>query len=109
MKNNICKIYLLDGSKGTGFFCKIPYNNNILPAFITNNHVINEEVLEKENKILKSMNKKKIEIELKNRIKYTNKKYDITIIEIKENKDKINDFLELDKIFLEIMNQINYI
>ena len=24
MKNNVCRIYLNEGSKGTGFFCKIP-------------------------------------------------------------------------------------
>ena len=27
MKNNVCKINLKDGNKGTGFFCKIPFNN----------------------------------------------------------------------------------
>ena len=33
-----------DGSKGTGFFCKIPFpnNNHLLPVLITNNHVMNE-------------------------------------------------------------------
>ena len=25
MRKNICKIYMNDGSKGTGFFCKIPF------------------------------------------------------------------------------------
>ena len=25
MKYNICKIIIRDGSKGTGFFCKIPF------------------------------------------------------------------------------------
>ena len=109
MKNNICKIHLLDGTKGTGFFCKISYNNNIFPALITNNHVINEETLEKENKILISMNQKKLEIELKNRIKYTNQKYDTTIIEIKENKDKINNFLELDETIINNESNISYI
>ena len=42
MKKYIFKIYLNDGSKGTGFFCKIPFiNNKILRVLITNNHVIN--------------------------------------------------------------------
>ena len=109
MKNNICKINLLDGSKGTGFFCKISYNNNFFPVFITNNHVINEEILEKQNKILISMNKKQMELELKNKIKYTNKEYDITIIEIKENRDKINNFLELDENILNNASNIPYI
>ena len=34
-----------------------------------------------------------------NRIKYTNKEYDITIIELKK-EDEINDFLELDELII---------
>ena len=30
MKRNICKIYMDDGSTGTGFFCKIPYPDKSL-------------------------------------------------------------------------------
>ena len=41
------------------------------------------------------INNEEKEIELENRIKYTNKGYDITIIEIK-NEDKIYNFIELD-------------
>ena len=78
--------------KGTGFFCKIPYiNNKELKVLITNNNVINLET----EKIIISINNDK-EIELKNRIKYTNKEYDIAKIEIKE-EDEINDYLELDE------------
>ena len=47
------------------------------------------------------------EIKLDNRMKYTNKDYDITIIEIKE-EDKINNYLELDEIIInDIINNIN--
>ena len=42
MENCICKIYPNNGVKGTGFFCKIPFNNNLLPVLITNNHILNE-------------------------------------------------------------------
>ena len=46
------------------------------------------------------------EINLNNRIKYTNKEYDITIIEIKE-EDNIKDYLELDEnIIKEGINQL---
>jgi hypothetical protein len=43
MKKCICKI-TIDKEKGTGFFCKIPFpdKNNMIPVFITNNHVINK-------------------------------------------------------------------
>ena len=99
MEKSICKILINDGSKGTGFFCKIPFpdNNNKLSVLLTNNHVIND--LNKSIKIY--YDNKIIEIELENRKKYTNKEYDITIIEIKE-KDKIEDYLEIDE---EIMKE----
>ena len=72
-----------DGSKHTGFFCKIPYiNNKELKVLITNNHLINLKM----DKIIISINNDNEikEIELNNRIKYINKEYDITIIEMKE-------------------------
>ena len=46
------------------------------------------------------MNNKFKKIEIADRIKYTNKDFDITIIEIKE-KDQINNFLELDDNIIE--------
>ena len=65
---------------------------------MTNNHVINDKLLYDYNsKIeinIKKENKPK-EIDLSDRLKYTNIEYDITIIEIKE-KDNIKNFLELD-------------
>ena len=112
MEKNICKINI-GKSQGTGFFCKIPFPdlNNMLPVFITNNHIINNELLYKKDAKIKidiyddeSDNK---EINLNNRMKYTNEEYDITIIEIKE-EDKINNYLELDEIIInDIINNIN--
>ena len=81
MKTAICKIYAEDGSKGTGFFCKIQEEiqeeipddipeeisdknsdkklekENYLKVLITNYHVINEK-------------QKKIEISINNDNKY---------------------------------------
>ena len=111
MEKNICRINIGE-EKGTGFFCRIPFpdRNNMLPVFITNNHMIDEKILFKENariSIKIKGNKKSKELNLNNRIKYTNKKYDITIIEIKE-KDEIKDYLELDdKIINDIINNNN--
>ena len=84
MKNKICKI-LSDKGNGTGFFCRIPFqeNGNELPVLITNWHVVNE--LEKEISIMYNNDIKILNLE--NRKKYTNENYDITIIEIKENDD----------------------
>ena len=45
MKKNVCKIKI-GNEQSTGFFCKIPFpdENNLLPVFITNNHVINKKL-----------------------------------------------------------------
>ena len=97
MKNNICRIHLLNGLKGTGFFCKIPFPdiNKLLPVLITNNHIIDEDIINNGKIINISINGMNKDIEIKNRIAYTNKDYDVSIIEIKV-EDNINDFLELD-------------
>ena len=111
MEKNICKINI-GKSQGTGFFCKIPFPdlNNMLPVFITNNHIIDKELLYKNDIKIKIdiYDESDIkEIDLNNRIKYTNEEYDITIIEIKK-EDKINNYLELDEIIInDIINNIN--
>ena len=97
MKESVCEICLKDG-RGTGFFCNIPMEKDkFISVFITNNHVINEEYLTKEDSILIKMNdgKKTERINIKDSLTYTNKEYDVTIIEFKENF--IKDFLELDE------------
>jgi len=66
MENCICKIYLEDGKKGTGFFCKIPFLNNLLPVLITNNHVLNEKEIENNKIIQLSINNEVKEIEVDN-------------------------------------------
>ena len=111
METNICKI-IAKGETGTGFFCIINYDNHFIPVMITNNHVINEKYLKK-NKTLKiTINDDKYikTIQLDDsRIIYTKSKeeYDITIIEIKPEKDKIYNFMEIDeKIFLEESNAL---
>ena len=106
MEECICKIKV-GSNENIGIFCKIPFPNesNLLPVLITTNLIINEELLYKKEEsisifILKEEEKKLDHDEIKlvdlnNRIKYTNKKYDITIIEIKE-QDNIKNYLELD-------------
>ena len=111
MRKNICQIQS-DQSQGTGFLCKIPFPdiNNMLPVLITNNHIINEEFLYEKGasiSIYTEDNKSTKTINLNDRIKYTNKTFGITIIEIKE-QDKINNYLELDNNILDdILNKNN--
>ena len=87
-----------DNIAGTGFFCLIPFQNKNLPVMITNNHIINEEILKKEQFIPLKLNNLNIRIQINdNRKIYTNQNYDITIIEIIPEKDNIFNFLELDE------------
>jgi len=100
MERNICKINIgKNRGRGTGFFCEIPFpdENNMLPVFITNNHVINEKLLYEENSTIEVEIKEfgVKTINLNNRMKYTNKDYDITIIEVKDT-DVLGNNLELD-------------
>lgn len=103
----ICKIYGSNRLFGTGFFCRIPYQKKLIPAFITNNHVLNQDAI-KNNKIIKfTIDDDKIEKNIKmdqSRIRFTNKEIDFTIIEIKPNIDGINDFLDV----VEDFNENNY-
>ena len=106
MNNCVCRIY--NNGKGTGFFTKIPYKNKELSVLITNNHVIGiNDILNNKN-ITLYLNNDKIVKSIKldnNRLRYTNEKLDIAIIEIKENEDNLNNkYLELDD---EIINYFN--
>ena len=93
IQNQVCKILKDNGVKGTGFFCKIPYENNLLPVLITNNHVLNSKDINVTNNITISLNDNKefkhIEIDNSRKL-FTNEELDVTIIEIKANKDKIH-------------------
>ena len=93
----------MDDGQGTGFFTKIPINDNkneLLPVVITNNHVINNELINNKNIkiILNIKGKDKFQnFEMNNdRCFYTNEDLDTTIIQLKES-DEINNFLELDE------------
>ena len=99
LKNCICKIENKN-DKGTGFFCSI--NDNI-KVLITNNHIIDEEIINENEKIEVSINDDKEYkiIELKNKKIYTNKEYDTTIIEINKEKENINNYIELDEKIME--------
>ena len=106
LEENICKIHIIKekGEKdfGTGFFCKIPFPDEfkLLPVLITCNHVLDKESI-KPNKIITiSLDDDrwttKIKIDEKRKI-FSDEELDVTIIEIKPNKDKISNFLEIDE------------
>ena len=102
MQKSVCKIICPTGGHGTGFFCEIFYNDwDSLRVMMTNNHVLNEEAILPGSNIILYLNndRKKIEILIdESRITYTNSKYDITIIEIKNNDGfKKDEFLDIDE------------
>ena len=106
MENSICKIYKNNGNKGTGFFCIIKYENKNIKVMVTNNHLIDDEYIKENDRLETTIDddKRKIIIYLKNKIIYTNKEYDITIIEIKN--EKINYFMNLDERYINNSNII---
>ena len=110
MKKCVCKI-TFGKEKGTGFFCKIPFpdKNNMILVFITNNHVINKLNEKIIIYIEEECEERKILIN-NDRMIYMNddKKYDITIVEIKE-EDNIANYLELDDNIIDdiLNNEIN--
>ena len=98
MRTTICKIGIKE-FLGTGFFCKIPipFLNNMLRVLITNNHIVNRELLFQKDAKISIQTKEDYKIlDLNDRIKYTSEEFNITIIEIKDD-DQINNFLELDE------------
>ena len=105
MKYSICIIENKKGN-GTGFFCQI-LNKKLL---ITNNHIIDEGIIKKNDIINVALNDNKIRINLKIIDFYSSREYDTTIIEINKidnNNDNAN-FLEIDNnIFDENFNLYN--
>ena len=108
MEKTICKIKSKNGSSGTGFFCEIPFpdNLNLLPVLITNYHVLGDEDVKSGNIINISIDddKYKYEININNTKKiYLDETTDISIIEIKNKCNLENvSFLEIDNNILDI-------
>ena len=72
-----------------GFFCNIPCESNLLPVLISNNNILNEKDIISNKKIKLLLNNHEYEIIISDsRKKYSNDKYNITIIEI-NNEDNI--------------------
>ena len=97
MENYICKIN--GDSLGTGFFCKIEFNNKKIPVLMTCYHIISDDFV-KNNKYIEIYIKDYshiININKDSKI-YSSKKeeYDIMIIKINEDNNKINNYLEID-------------
>ena len=107
MRKSVCKIQF-EGEIGTGFFAKIDINQKkSLKVLITNNHVIGKNNIKNGSQISISLNNgKRVEeiiINQKRNI-YSNKYYDITIIELFEERDGIYEYIELSDDINKVMN-----
>ena len=98
MQNCICKINAQE-MYGTGFFLKINFEDNTsINVLTTSYHLIDEKYLTDNKEINILLNDYKtriIDLEKKRNI-YTNKEYDLTLIEINK-KDDINNFFDIDE------------
>ena len=112
MRKSVCKIYKEDGTKGTGFFCRLKYEqeNIYFYLLISNNHILEENDLKIDKKIVISINNedefKVIKID-KSRKVYTSTILDVSFVEIKPDIDKINDFIDIDEKIYKSINFIN--
>ena len=102
--NCICKISMeanVNGESkfisGMGVLCNI--TSKEMKALVTYNHIINLDMLNNEEKLVYiNSNNEEIEIDMKNnRYKYTNEELDLTVIEIFEDEENENYFIEIDK------------
>ena len=102
MEKNVCKIFYQDKYIGTGFFCKLPIPDpsSPLPFLITNNSIINDNLINKGNEPIiittrgEQKAKKTIILNRKKRLAFSFAKYGITFIEIKKNE--ITHFFDID-------------
>ena len=102
--NKVCKIKCSNGKKGLGFFYKIPIKkneNNYISVLINDSQILNEKDFDsnKNNQIKITLyNGEEILIDESRKI-YTNKEFEVTITEIKEDEIKDNNiYSEIDNI-----------
>ena len=101
-KKRTCKILLENGKEGFGFFVKILFSS--FKVFIININLIKESILGKTNKLRIKINNNVKEMDLNNRIISTNKKLNISIIEILNESDGINDYFEYNDNISELID-----
>ena len=97
-------------SIGTGFFCKIKYEEKLIPVLITNFHIIDNEIMENEKNLELYINdiRKIVKLDKSRKIYSSGKdKYDIMIIKIKA-EDEINNYLEIDENIFNYNSETTY-
>ena len=103
-------IYLFNESKDKSsicFFTHIKFRNETIPVMISNSRIFNENFLANNNKITIRINNLQKSIEFGD-TKYINKNYDLSIIEINEEKSDKIYYLELDEKIYEEEPELYY-
>ena len=106
-ENCICKI--IAKSVGTGFFCRIEHEGGLIPVLITNYHVIDDEYMEKNDKLKYYINNDSYVIDINKDSKLyssSRDKYDIMIIRLKEGQAKA--YLKIDNNIFKDNSENNY-
>ena len=81
---------------GIGLLCNISLKH--IKVLITHSHIIDKNILNNEKKLIYFNNNKKKEINMKrSRYKYINEELNITIIEIFDDEEDKNNFIEIDE------------
>ena len=103
MNGSFYKIIGINNKYGIGVFCKIIMNNKDILVLMTNYHLIDEDYIENNSGIRIKINNELIHIKFGDkRLNYTNKEYDLSIIEIKENKKiKINYSKQMNRYMIK--------
>jgi len=110
MENYICKV-IGDKIVGTGFFFKVKGITELIPVLITNYHIINDEYLGKNNflKVYIKGNYQLIKINKESKLYSSERdKYDIMIIKLNDDKDAINNYLEIERKIFENDSLLTY-
>ena len=105
MTTSLCWINQKDGNYELGFLVYFKYKNNNIPVLMTKCHII-DDYNEKTLNIFLNNKKKKIKLGDK---RYKNKDYDISIIEIIEDKNDNIKYLEIDENIFKNELELNYL
>ena len=101
MNNFFYKIDKKDEIKlGECIFLCIKYQNKNIPVLMTNYEIINEKYLSNNNDLDVLISNEIFNIEFES-TKYLNKEYNLTMIEIKENKNNKINFIDIDEYLKE--------
>ena len=107
MDNSIYSINGIEWKNGFCFFCNIKLKQEKIPVMIVNYKIINEKYLANNNSIDILIKNEFETIEFGN-VKYMNKQYDITIIDIKIDENSKINLLDIDEFLYKDKSEMCY-